>query len=118
LLPIARKILFDVTPCQLVAIAGESLPESYRRRLGNYRYGPGVFKIDYALSEPAPWTNPRIQGAGTVHLGNTLPEIALSERQCTTGIHAEKPYLMRPAPQLASIPPGHIVTFRMALIRT
>jgi phytoene dehydrogenase-like protein len=93
-LPSARKILFDVTPRQLVAIAGESLPESYRKRLGKYRYGPGVFKIDYALSEPTPWSNPHIRGAGTVHLGNTLPEIALSERQCTNGIHAEKPYVL------------------------
>jgi phytoene dehydrogenase-like protein len=93
-LPSARKILFDVTPRQLVTIAGENLPARYRKRLGKYRYGPGVFKIDYALSEPAPWTNPSIRGAGTVHLGNTFQEIALSERQCTNGIHAEKPYVL------------------------
>jgi len=93
-LPSAKKILFDVTPHQLIAIAGDSLPAAYRNRLKKYRYGPGVFKIDYALSEPAPWANPRLRAAATVHLGNTLAEIALSERQCTTGIHAAKPYVL------------------------
>lgn len=93
-LPSAKKILFDVTPRQLVTITGEELPAGYRKKLGNYRYGPGVFKIDYALSEPAPWTNSDVGQAGTVHLGNSLDEIALSERQCTQGIHAEKPYVL------------------------
>jgi phytoene dehydrogenase-like protein len=93
-LPSAKKILFDVTPRQLSAIAGEHLPAGYRRRLGRYRYGPGVFKIDYALSEPAPWTNPNVRGAGTVHLGNTIQEIAVSERASMKGIHAEKPFVL------------------------
>lgn len=93
-LPPAKKILFDVTPRQLVTIAGNELPSGYRKKLSNYRYGPGVFKIDYALSEPAPWTNVDVGQAGTVHLGNTLDEIALSERQCTQGIHSEKPYVL------------------------
>lgn len=93
-LPSAKKILFDVTPRQLLAIAGEKLPSGYRHKLGKYRYGPGVFKIDYALSDPAPWTNSEVGQAGTVHLGNTLAEIALSERHCTDGIHAEKPYVL------------------------
>jgi phytoene dehydrogenase-like protein len=93
-LPSAKKILFDVTPRQLSAIAGENLPAGYRRRLARYRYGPGVFKIDYALSEPAPWTNPNVRGAGTVHLGNTIQEIAVSERASMKGIHAEKPFVL------------------------
>lgn len=93
-LPSAKKILFDVTPRQLIDIAGDALPLKYRQRLGKYRYGPGVFKIDYALSEPTPWINPRVGEAGTVHLGGTTSEIALSERLCTKGIHAEHPFTL------------------------
>ena len=93
-LPSAKKILFDVTPRQLMSIAGDNLPAGYRRRLGRYRYGPGVFKIDYALSEPAPWTNPAVRGAGTVHLGNTIEEIAVSERDAMTGVHSDAPFVL------------------------
>ena len=93
-LPQAKKILFNLTPRQIIEIAGDALPASYRKRLGRYRYGPGVFKVDYALSEAVPWTNPEIRRAGTVHLGGTLEEIALSERLCVEGIHSEKPYVL------------------------
>ncbi|GAB5494246.1 MAG: NAD(P)/FAD-dependent oxidoreductase [Phototrophicaceae bacterium] len=93
-LPPANKILFDLTPHQIVKIAGDALPDNYRQRLLNYRYGAGVFKIDYALSEPIPWQNPDVARAGTVHLGGTLKEIAFSERLCTQGIHTEKPYVL------------------------
>lgn len=93
-LPPAKKILFNLTPRQIIAIAGDELPANYRNRLSNYRYGPGVFKVDYALSEPVPWTNPEIKRAGTVHLGGTLEEIALSERLCIEGIHSEKPFVL------------------------
>ena len=93
-LPPAKKILFDLTPRQIVTIAGDALPEIYQQRLLNFRYGAGVFKIDYALSEPIPWQNPDVTRAGTVHLGGTLKEIAFSERLCTQGIHAEKPYVL------------------------
>lgn len=93
-LPPAKKILFDLTPRQIVAISGDALPLDYRKRLSTYRYGAGVFKIDYALSEPIPWQNPDILRAGTVHLGGTLKEIAFSERLCTQGIHADKPYVL------------------------
>ena len=68
--------LCDVTPRQLLALGGGSLPPSYRRMLKNYRYGPGVFKLDWALDAPIPWRAPGCRRAGTVHLGGTLPEIA------------------------------------------
>ena len=80
-LPAARAVLLDVTPRQLISIAGENLPPHYRRQLALYRYGPGVFKIDWALS-PIPWTDPACRQAGTVHVGGTLDEIAAAGRRC------------------------------------
>jgi phytoene dehydrogenase-like protein len=93
-LPPARAVLLDVTPRQLLAIAGEALPPSYRRQLENYRYGPGVFKLDWALSEPIPWRAAACRRAGTVHLGPTLDEMALSERVIWQGKVAERPYTL------------------------
>jgi phytoene dehydrogenase-like protein len=93
-LPPARAILCDVTPRQLVRIAGERLPAGYRHQLQRYRYGPGVFKIDYALSGPVPWRAAECRAAGTLHLGGTLPEIAASERAMMRGVHAERPYVL------------------------
>lgn len=93
-LPTARDIVCDVTPRQLVKIAGERLPDGYRRRLGRFRYGPGVFKIDWALGGPIPWTATDCRLAGTVHLGATLPDIAASERGMWSGTPAERPYVL------------------------
>jgi len=93
-LPPAKKILFNLTPRQIVNIAGDALPMTYRQRLANFRYGAGVFKVDYALSDPVPWRNPDVKRAGTVHLGGTLAEIAHSERLCVEGIHSDKPYVL------------------------
>jgi phytoene dehydrogenase-like protein len=93
-LPPARAVLLDVTPRQLLAIAGEALPPGYRRQLENYRYGPGVFKLDWALSEPIPWRAAACRRAGTVHLGPTLDEMALSERVIWQGKVAERPYTL------------------------
>ncbi len=93
-LPPAKAVLFDVTPRQLVAIAGDRLPAGYKRRLGCFRYGPGVFKVDWALDGPVPWTNPEVARAGTVHLGGTLPEVAASEAAANKGRHAERPYVL------------------------
>jgi phytoene dehydrogenase-like protein len=93
-LPPARAILLDVTPRQLLAIAGESLPPGYRRQLEKYRYGPGVFKIDWALSEPIPWQAAVCRRAGTVHLGPSVEEIALSERLVWRGEVAKRPYTL------------------------
>jgi phytoene dehydrogenase-like protein len=93
-LPAARVYLFDTSPDQLSSIAGGALPEGYRRRLGRYRYGPGAFKLDWALDGPIPWRDPRCLEASTVHVGGTLDEIALSEATMFRGKHAERPYLI------------------------
>jgi len=93
-LPSARAVLLDVTPLQLLNIAGEQLPSGYRGQLGKYRYGPGVFKVDWALSEPIPWRAEACRRAGTVHLGSSFKEIALSERLVWQGKVAERPYTL------------------------
>ncbi len=93
-LPTARAYLFDVTPRQLLHIAGRRFPDGYRRALKKFRYGPGVFKIDFALDGPIPWKAKTCSHAGTVHLGGTLAEIAASERQVSKGAPAEKPYML------------------------
>jgi phytoene dehydrogenase-like protein len=99
-LPESRTALFDVTPRQLLRITGSRMPESYRRQLARYRYGPGVFKIDWALDGPIPWRAAECQRAGTVHLGGTLPEIARSERDVWHGRHAERPFVLLAQPSL------------------
>ncbi len=93
-LPKSQTLLLDVTPRQLLKLAGDRLPTGYRRRLEGYRYGPGVFKIDYALSEPVPWAAPECRRAGTVHLGGTLGEIAAAERAAHQGKLSERPYVL------------------------
>jgi phytoene dehydrogenase-like protein len=93
-LPKARAYLFDVTPRQLLSIAGDHLPPSYKRQLENFRYGPGVFKVDYALSSPVPWKAKECLQAATVHIGGTLEEIATSERSVWEGKPPEKPYVL------------------------
>ncbi|HKB48516.1 MAG TPA: NAD(P)/FAD-dependent oxidoreductase, partial [Ktedonobacterales bacterium] len=93
-LPRARATLADVTPRQLLAIAGDRLPEGYRRRLARFRYGPGVFKIDLALDGPIPWQNSDCLRAATLHLGGTLPEIAASERAIWEGLPPERPFVL------------------------
>ncbi len=93
-LPPARVILFDTTPRQMVKIAGRRLPEGYRRQLGRYRYGQGVFKIDYALNGPIPWKAEECKRAATVHLGGTLGEIQASERSIWRGRVADRPFVL------------------------
>ena len=93
-LPPSRTILFDTSPDQLSKIAGDALPASYRRRLGRYRYGPGVFKLDWALDGPIPWKDPRCLEASTVHVGGTLEEICASERDMYRGRHSDRPFLL------------------------
>lgn len=82
-LPEAAVTMCDITPRQLLALAGDRLPASYRRMLAGYRYGPGVFKLDWALAAPIPWSAPACRRAGTLHLGGTLPEIAAWESRYT-----------------------------------
>ena len=93
-LPPARVVLFDTSPEQLARIAGDALPAGYRRRLGRYRYGPGVFKLDWALDGPIPWKDPACLEASTVHVGGTLEEICASERDMYRGRHSDRPYLI------------------------
>jgi phytoene dehydrogenase-like protein len=93
-LPDARLTLLDVAPRGLLRIAGACLPEGYRRKLAGYRYGPGVFKVDYALDGPIPWRAAECLRAGTVHLGGTLDEIAASERAVWRGEHPEHPFAL------------------------
>jgi phytoene dehydrogenase-like protein len=93
-LPSSKLVLCDVTPRQLVALAGDQLPRRYRHRLERWRYGPGAFKLDYALAEPIPWRAPEVAEAGTVHIGGTLDEIADSERAAWEGRHAERPFVL------------------------
>jgi len=93
-LPDNNAVLFDLTPRQVLDIAGDQLNPGYRRKLSNYRYGVGVFKIDYALDGPVPWTAQEVCRAATVHLGGTLEEIAASERSIWQGRNPERPYVL------------------------
>jgi len=93
-LPPARAVVLDVTPRQLLRLAGDRLPAGYRRRLERYRYGPGVFKLDLALSGPVPWRAEACRRAGTVHLGGTLAEIAESEAAVWRGEPPARPYVL------------------------
>jgi len=93
-LPAARVYLFDTSPAQLASIAAPVLPDGYLRRLQRYRYGPGVFKIDWALDGPIPWRDPAVLEASTVHLGGTLDAIAAAEAAVWRGEHPERPFVL------------------------
>ncbi|MBZ0317844.1 MAG: NAD(P)/FAD-dependent oxidoreductase [Anaerolineae bacterium] len=93
-LPSARAYLFDISPHQLIEIVGDKLPTPYQNRLQKYRYGMGVFKLDWALSEPIPWKAAKCSRAATLHIGPTLRDIATSERAIWQSRHAEKPYVI------------------------
>jgi phytoene dehydrogenase-like protein len=93
-------ILCDVTPRQLLAIAGNRLSEDYKHKLKEFRYGPGVFKVDYALSEPIPWNAQECRRAATVHLGGSFEEIALSENAVRSGQCADQPFIILAQPTL------------------
>ncbi|WP_285055993.1 phytoene desaturase family protein [Pedobacter ginsengisoli] len=93
-LPSAKIVLFDVTPKQLLKIAGHKFSSIYKWQLERYRYGMGVFKIDWALDGPIPFTAAEARKAGTVHIGNTLEEIQLSEQLSWEGKHADKPFVL------------------------
>ena len=90
----AGAVLFDLTPKQVVKIAGNRLPERYVKALGRYRYGPGVFKVDWALNEPVPWKADACRRAGTVHIGGTFEEVAAAEAAVNDGKHAAAPYVL------------------------
>ncbi|MBW2629135.1 MAG: NAD(P)/FAD-dependent oxidoreductase, partial [Deltaproteobacteria bacterium] len=93
-LPVARVYLFDTSPDQLASIAKPALPGTYLRRLGRYRYGPGAFKLDWALDGPIPWRDSNCLQASTVHLGGSLEEIAAGEAAMFRGKHPDRPYVL------------------------
>ena len=89
-----RAVLFDLAPAQILAIAGDELPRRYHRALGRFRHGPGVFKLDYALDGPVPWTAPECRRAGTVHVGGAYEEIARAEAEVARGRLAARPFVL------------------------
>jgi phytoene dehydrogenase-like protein len=93
-LPDRSVVVFDTSPDQLSSIAGDALPSRYRSRLDRYRYGPGAFKLDWALDGPIPWRDPACREASTVHVGGTLAEICASERDMYAGRHSDRPFLI------------------------
>jgi phytoene dehydrogenase-like protein len=93
-LPRARAVLLNLTPRQVLRVAGHRLPRRYARRLANYRYGAGAFKVDYALSDPIPWRAEACRRAGTVHVGGTLDEVAASEQAVADGRVPDRPYVL------------------------
>jgi phytoene dehydrogenase-like protein len=93
-LPPAGAVVLDVTPRQLLDMAGDRMPSGYRRALARYRYGPGVCKVDWALSGPVPWLADSCRESATVHVGGTFEEIALSEAEVNAGRHPEHPYCL------------------------
>ncbi len=99
-LPSSDAVLLDVTPLQLLQIAGHRLSSIYRWQLNKYRYGIGVYKIDWALDAPVPFTANECADAGTVHLGNSLEEIAINEKMTQQGKHPEKPFVLFAQPSL------------------
>jgi phytoene dehydrogenase-like protein len=99
-LPPARAILFDVTPRQLLRICGDRLPPRYRRQLERFRYGPGAYKIDWALSGPVPWRNVRCSETAVLHLAGSYDEVIASERAPWDGVDAERPFVLFVQPSL------------------
>lgn len=97
-LPPARVVMLDLVPRGVLRVAGERLPGRYRRALERYRYGPGIFKIDWALDAPIPWTAPACHRAGTVHVGGTMEEVVKAENAVRQGKHAERPFVLLSQP--------------------
>jgi phytoene dehydrogenase-like protein len=93
-LPPARATFFDVTPRQVLEIAGDSLPSGYRRSMARFRYGPGIFKIDWALDGPIPWGDPAAERAGTVHVGGTMADVAAWEAAVAAGRIGDRPFVL------------------------
>ena len=99
-LPPAKIVMCDLSPKPLLAIAGHKLPAGYRRTLERYRYGMGVFKVDWALADMIPWTSADCRGAGTLHLGGTSKEISDAEQQTWDGHSPDRPFVLLSQPSL------------------
>jgi phytoene dehydrogenase-like protein len=93
-IPDSRIVIFDLTPRQIASIAGDALPAQYVRKLQRFRYGPGLFKIDWALDGPIPWRATECSGASTVHVGGTLEEIARHEAEVWRGRSTQRPFVL------------------------
>lgn len=93
-------LLCDLTPRQLIKVGGQRLSDSYKQQLSGYRYGAGVFKVDYALSAPIPWKAPDCLRAATVHLGGSFDDIAASEKAVRAGKNADYPFVLLAQPSL------------------
>ena len=99
-LPSSACVLFDLTPRQLLHILGERLPRRFKKKLGRYKYGPGVFKLDWALDGPVPWRAPQCFEAATVHLGGSFAEIEMSESAVWEGKCTDRPFVLVAQPSL------------------
>jgi phytoene dehydrogenase-like protein len=109
-LPRTPVTLLDLTPKQLLEIAAERIPRRSARALGRFRYGPGVCKVDWALSGPVPWEAEACRRTATIHLGGTLEEIAQGEREVSQGRHPERPFCIVVQPSVLDpgrAPAGH-----------
>jgi phytoene dehydrogenase-like protein len=99
-LPPHQLLMLDITPKQFLDISGNKLPDSYKHRLVQYTYGPGVFKVDWILDGPIPWKAQECLKAGTVHLGGNIEEIIAAERDVREGRDPEKPFVLLAQPSL------------------
>jgi phytoene dehydrogenase-like protein len=99
-LPAAKIVMLDVTPRQFLRLVGSGLPQPYDRKLANFQYGPGVFKIDYALNAPIPWAAPECRKAGTVHVGGTFSQVAAAREAVIGGKHPSAPFILVSQPTL------------------
>jgi phytoene dehydrogenase-like protein len=97
-LPLSRVTIFDLTPRQVLKITRDRLSPGFRGKLEKFRYGPGVYKLDWALKAPIPWKSPECATAATVHLGGTLDDIANSEKACWQGTYPQKPFVLLTQP--------------------
>src|SRR5699024_11929052 len=93
-IPESKVRLFDTTLHQILNIAGDEIPDSFRKQLEGFEYGPGIFKMDIAIDGPIPWKDKRCLKAGTVHLGGTFDAIARSEKMIEQGKHPKKPFVL------------------------
>src|ERR1700722_9790810 len=103
-LPSASTVLLDVSPRTLALLAGDRLPVRYRSALRRFQYGPGVCKVDFALSGPVPWTNQDCRRAGTLHLGGPFEQVAAAEAEVAAGKHPQDPYVLVAHPGVADPP--------------
>lgn len=102
----ADLVLLDLTPRQVLAVAGAELPPRYARALQRWRYGPGAYKVDYLLDGPVPWSDPLVARAGTVHVGGTAAEISAAEADVAAGRPTERPFVL--VAQQSRVDPGRV----------